>query len=139
MASIKAGTIHNISIKCLRNLLRPGQMSLHQAKHWHHVKNSTRSTALKSFEDLGFYCLDNLPPTLIGTFIDLYEQAATEAGGIAVVCDIRSGTLFSSLPREVALLTEAFLLMSREPREGATVVFEIAETGERWRRGWSAM
>lgn len=75
------------------------------------MSGAGKSTALKTFEDLGYYCLDNLPPTLIGTFIDLYEQAVTEAGGIAVVCDIRSGTLFARLPEEVALLTE----MGRKP------------------------
>lgn len=68
------------------------------------MSGAGKSTALRTFEDLGFYCLDNLPPSLIETFIQLYEQATAASRGIAIVCDVRSGELFSHLEEVVQKL-----------------------------------
>ncbi|MCC7478931.1 RNase adapter RapZ [bacterium] len=68
------------------------------------MSGAGKSTALRMFEDLGYYCIDNLPPTLIGTFLSLYEQTDKHNTGVAVVCDLRSGDLFARLRDELALL-----------------------------------
>ena len=59
-----------------------------------------RSTAAKELEDLGFYVVDNLPPSLLGDVVRLVDQTKGRRQRIAVVVDVRSGEFFDSL-REV--------------------------------------
>ena len=49
-----------------------------------------KSSALNSLEDLGFYCVDNLPPALIPTFVDLCEHTRMRVSRAALVVDVRS-------------------------------------------------
>ncbi|NMB41880.1 MAG: RNase adapter RapZ [Firmicutes bacterium] len=56
-----------------------------------------KSGALHSFEDLGFFCMDNLPPALIPKFAELCIQSGDKIKRVALVCDIRGGELFSGL------------------------------------------
>jgi UPF0042 nucleotide-binding protein len=56
-----------------------------------------KSGALHSFEDLGFFCMDNLPPALIPKFAELCIQSGGKINRVALVCDIRGGELFSGL------------------------------------------
>lgn len=72
------------------------------------MSGAGKSTALRSFEDLGFYCIDNLPPSLIETFIQLYRQASKTLRGIAIVCDVRSGELFGHLAEVVQKLAGTY-------------------------------
>ena len=48
-------------------------------------------------EDIGFYCVDNIPPKLIPVFYTLCEQAKPEMKRVAIVTDTRGGDMFSSL------------------------------------------
>ena len=52
---------------------------------------------MQSFEDLGFYCIDNLPPELLVTFLDLMMKSENRMRRIAAVMDTRGGDLFDSL------------------------------------------
>lgn len=61
-----------------------------------------RSTAAKELEDLGFYVVDNLPPDLLGSVIDLVDANTGPAQRIAVVVDVRSGSFFGSLRERLA-------------------------------------
>jgi UPF0042 nucleotide-binding protein len=70
------------------------------------MSGAGKTSALRAFEDLGYYCLDNLPPTLIGAFLQLYRQASLAGPGVAVVCDVRSGSLFSNFREAVHLLED---------------------------------
>ncbi len=65
-----------------------------------------KSSALNSLEDLGFYCIDNLPPALIPTFVDLCEHARTRVNRAALVVDVRSHGLLEEFGRIVAELRE---------------------------------
>jgi len=56
-----------------------------------------KSGALHSFEDLGFFSMDNLPPALIPKFAELCIQSEGKIKSVALVCDIRGGELFSGL------------------------------------------
>lgn len=56
-----------------------------------------KSGALHSFEDLGFFSIDNLPPALIPKFAELCIQSEGKINRVALVCDIRGGELFSGL------------------------------------------
>lgn len=55
------------------------------------ISGAGKITALKIFEDNGYYCVDNLPIDLIETFADLLFSQTSEKNKIAIGVDIRSG------------------------------------------------
>lgn len=55
------------------------------------VSGAGKSTALKMMEDMGYYCVDNLPIPLVERFIELSDSADAELQKVAVGIDIRSG------------------------------------------------
>jgi RNase adapter protein RapZ len=61
-----------------------------------------RSTAAKELEDLGYYVVDNLPPSLLHDVVDLVDQSRGTTQPIAVVVDVRSGSFFESLQANLA-------------------------------------
>jgi UPF0042 nucleotide-binding protein len=61
-----------------------------------------RSTAAKELEDLGFYVVDNLPPSLLGDVVRLVDESKGVQQPIAVVVDVRSGSFFESLQANLA-------------------------------------
>ena len=69
------------------------------------LSGSGKGSALKAFEDLGYYCVDNLPSDLIRTFRDLCFAPTSSISKAAVAVDIREGGAISQLPalyRELA-------------------------------------
>ncbi|MGH9396041.1 MAG: RNase adapter RapZ [Terriglobia bacterium] len=62
------------------------------------LSGSGKGSALKAFEDLGFYCVDNLPVDLIVKFAELCRQPGGRIDRAAVVVDIREGAALSQLP-----------------------------------------
>ncbi len=62
------------------------------------LSGSGKGSALKAFEDLGFYCVDNLPIDLLPKFADLCCQPRSRIQRAAVVVDIREGEAISQLP-----------------------------------------
>ena len=56
-----------------------------------------RSTAAKELEDLGYFVVDNLPPTLVRDVVRLVDDSRGIDQPIAVVVDVRSGSFFDSL------------------------------------------
>jgi UPF0042 nucleotide-binding protein len=61
-----------------------------------------RSTAAKELEDLGFYVVDNLPPSLLRDVVRLVDESRGTGQPIAVVVDVRSGSFFGSLQANLA-------------------------------------
>src|SRR5208282_36022 len=61
------------------------------------MSGSGKASALKAFEDLGFYCVDNLPVELIPRFAELALQSG-EIPRTALVVDVREGTQLEKLP-----------------------------------------
>ena len=55
------------------------------------MSGAGKSTALKMMEDIGFYCVDNLPIALIEKFVELADLRDSELQKVAVGIDIRSG------------------------------------------------
>ncbi len=55
------------------------------------LSGSGKSTVLKTFEDLGYYCVDNLPVELIPTFSELYLHGNSEIERAALLVDAREG------------------------------------------------
>jgi UPF0042 nucleotide-binding protein len=66
------------------------------------MSGSGKSVALHALEDAGFYCVDNLPPELLGSFIALQEQQ--QARQIAI--DVRSGVSLPLLPQQLLKLRQ---------------------------------
>ncbi len=62
------------------------------------LSGSGKGSVLKAFEDLGFYCVDNLPVELIPTFAALCRQPGGQIDRAAVVVDIREGDALARLP-----------------------------------------
>ena len=67
------------------------------------MSGAGRTEAMHVFEDLGYYCVDNLPSRLIGDLLSLEESPRR----VAVVCDARNGEYFSNLVHELDGLTDA--------------------------------
>ena len=61
-----------------------------------------RSTAAKELEDLGFYVVDNMPPSLLRDVVRLVDESRGSEQPIAVVVDVRSGSFFQSLQANLA-------------------------------------
>lgn len=56
-----------------------------------------KRTALKMLEDIGFYCVDNLPVALIGKFVELIANPGSEVTKVALGIDVRAGQSFDEL------------------------------------------
>ncbi|MCW2600039.1 MAG: yvcJ [Frankiales bacterium] len=61
------------------------------------LSGAGRSTAAKCLEDLGWFVVDNLPPSLLGTMVDLGTRSQGAVSKIAVVADVRSRAFSSDL------------------------------------------
>src|SRR5690242_1676636 len=61
-----------------------------------------RSTAAKELEDLGYYVVDNMPPSLLREVVRLVDESRGVEQPIAVVVDVRSGGFFASLMANLA-------------------------------------
>lgn len=66
------------------------------------MSGSGKSVALNALEDLGFYCIDNLPPELLLPLIKL--ERANEAGQLAIAMDVRSAASLPLVPSQLAQL-----------------------------------
>jgi UPF0042 nucleotide-binding protein len=67
------------------------------------MSGSGKSVALTALEDLGFYCVDNLPPELLTSFIEL--EQSHRASKVAIAMDVRSAASLPGLPGRLAQIT----------------------------------
>ncbi|MDO5028280.1 MAG: RNase adapter RapZ [Bacillota bacterium] len=65
------------------------------------ISGAGKTTALRAVEDLGYYCMDNIPPQLLSTFVQLYVQNKKGPSKIAVVLDIRTREFFQGISLEL--------------------------------------
>ena len=72
------------------------------------MSGAGRTIVLRRFEDLGYFCVDNLPPPLLPPFAAL-SQSKGEVERAAVVMDLRAGPFFSGLPEAVREVRQAGL------------------------------
>ncbi|MGH9326039.1 MAG: RNase adapter RapZ [Terriglobia bacterium] len=70
------------------------------------LSGSGKGSVIKAFEDLGFYCVDNLPVDLLPKFAELCRQPGSRLDRAAVVVDIREGEALSQLPAIYQKLAE---------------------------------
>jgi RNase adapter protein RapZ len=63
------------------------------------LSGSGKSQAIRALEDLGYFCVDNLPTTLIPTLAKLSLRAGGDIEKVAIVVDVREGGFLSSFPK----------------------------------------
>jgi UPF0042 nucleotide-binding protein len=68
------------------------------------LSGSGKSLAARCFEDLGYFCVDNLPVSLIPPFHDLIERSAGRIPRAALVIDVRGGEFLDQLPEVLRAL-----------------------------------
>src|ERR1700740_3006530 len=56
-----------------------------------------KSTAMNVFEDAGYFCVDNLPPEMIRSLVELFMHKGSKVEKAAVVSDVRGGVYFEAL------------------------------------------
>jgi len=71
------------------------------------MSGAGKSLVAKYFEDLGFFCVDNLPPALIPKFAEICSRSGGKMDRIALVIDIRGGELLNDLFPALSSLKES--------------------------------
>ncbi|WP_099361568.1 RNase adapter RapZ [Fredinandcohnia onubensis] len=61
------------------------------------MSGAGKTVAIQSFEDLGYFCVDNLPPTLLPKFLELMKESGGKMNKVALVMDLRGREFFDSL------------------------------------------
>jgi RNase adapter protein RapZ len=65
-----------------------------------------KSQAMATFEDAGYFCVDNLPPEMIGSLAELFGHEGSQVERAAVASDVRGGDFFDDLVRVLDDLDE---------------------------------
>ena len=94
------------------------------------LSGSGKGSALKAFEDLGYYCIDNLPIDLIPRFAELCVSSGEEYHRTAMVVDVREGEALRHFPRiyrELSAMRVGLQLLFLEASI-ATLIRRFSET-----------
>ncbi|MGA4514912.1 RNase adapter protein RapZ [Staphylococcus caledonicus] len=65
------------------------------------LSGAGKSVVIQCLEDIGFFCVDNLPPILLPKFVELMEQGNPSLQKVAIAIDLRGKELFKSLVDEI--------------------------------------
>ncbi len=65
------------------------------------LSGAGKSQAMATFEDAGYFCVDNLPPEMIGTLAELFGHEGSKVERAAVASDVRGGSYFDGLVRVI--------------------------------------
>jgi len=71
------------------------------------LSGSGKSTAIHVLEDLGFYCIDNMPVALVTKFVELWESSGEDVRRVALGIDVRERRFLAEFPRVCAELRSA--------------------------------
>lgn len=61
------------------------------------MSGAGKTNMVQVLEDMGYYCVDNLPPNLFSKFVELIAQAQPEYERVALVADVRGGRFFADV------------------------------------------
>jgi RNase adapter protein RapZ len=70
------------------------------------LSGAGKSQAMATFEDAGYFCVDNLPPEMIGGLASLFEHEGSKVERAAVVSDVRGGEYFDGLVQVLDAMSE---------------------------------
>lgn len=76
------------------------------------MSGAGKTVAIQSFEDLGYYCIDNMPPSLLPTFWELMKESG-KITRIALVIDLRSREFFQELESVIQTLENTSSITTR--------------------------
>jgi len=68
------------------------------------MSGAGKSLVIQSLEDMGFFCVDNLPPVLLPKFVELMAQGNPSLQKVAIAIDLRGKELFKSLVKEIDII-----------------------------------
>jgi len=71
------------------------------------MSGAGKTLAIRAFEDMGYLCVDNLPPSLLPSLRELYENKSG-SDNVAVVVDVRAGDQFAELVRAFPALSDGY-------------------------------
>ncbi|WP_127583166.1 RNase adapter RapZ [Paenibacillus koleovorans] len=74
------------------------------------MSGAGKTIAVQSLEDLGFFCVDNLPPVLIPKFAELIDQSQGRIGKVALVIDLRGREFFTALSESLRTIQENYTI-----------------------------
>jgi RNase adapter protein RapZ len=74
------------------------------------MSGAGKSEAVATFEDMGYFCIDNLPPQMLPRVIELFTLEGSRVDRVALVFDVRSGAYFEQLGQALNHLREAGIL-----------------------------
>ncbi|MCL2136292.1 MAG: RNase adapter RapZ [Coriobacteriia bacterium] len=76
------------------------------------LSGAGRTEAMRAFEDMGYFCIDNLPPSLLMNLVMLAGLSGPARRRLAVVCDIRAQEFFYELNTELERIREVGVKVS---------------------------
>ncbi|MCI8334337.1 MAG: RNase adapter RapZ [Lachnospiraceae bacterium] len=88
------------------------------------MSGAGRGTSLRMLEDMGYFCVDNLPVSLIGKFSELVYSGTSEISKVALGIDIRNGKALSELQTILEELTIAgytFEILFLDAQDGVLI------------------
>lgn len=95
------------------------------------MSGAGKTVAIQSFEDLGYFCVDNLPPTLLPKFLELMKESGAKMNKVALVMDLRGREFFDHLFQALDDLSESTWLTPQIlylDAKDATLVTRYKET-----------
>jgi len=88
------------------------------------MSGAGKSEAVATFEDMGYFCIDNLPPQMMERVVELFALEGSRVDRVALVFDVRGGSYFEQLGQALAHLREMsipFRLLFLEASDEALV------------------
>lgn len=73
------------------------------------MSGAGRTEAMHTFEDMGYFCIDNLPPNLLSNLVSLAGLNSGSLRKLAIVCDLRAKEFFGELTGELVKLNDSGL------------------------------
>lgn len=94
------------------------------------MSGAGKSVAMRSLEDLGYYCIDNMPPAILPAFWDLIKETG-KINKVALVVDLRTREFFEDLEQAIISIENTQLITTRilfVDADDATLVNRFKET-----------
>ena len=88
------------------------------------MSGAGKSEAVATFEDMGYFCIDNLPPQMLSRVVELFALEGSRVDRVALVFDVRGGAYFDQLGQALDHLKETgipFRLLYLEASDEALV------------------
>ena len=96
---MKKAAPKGVKVKARRTIQKPGVRGTRRFVILTGLSGSGKTQAIRALEDLGYFCIDNLPTELIPTMAELSTRENAGLDKVAIVVDIREGEFLKKFPR----------------------------------------